>query len=181
MSSGPTAPRLLPVDELNCLPASALGEALRPLFEAADPLAERLAPRRPFASYDELLEHAAEVVASLPEPLQVAVVNAHPRIGAPPDLLRRESLVSYREQGYDREAGADEAQLRQLARDLDELNRAYETRFGFRFVVFVNRRPRLEILKVLEQRLPNPREQELATALRDMLAIARDRLVSMRA
>ena len=60
-----------------------------------------------------------------------------------------------------------------------ELNRAYEERFGFRFVVFVNRRPKSAILEVLRERLGNPRSRELRTALDEMLAIARDRLQSM--
>ena len=34
----------------------------------------------------------------------------------------------------------------------DSLNAEYEERFGFRFVVFVNRRPKSEILDVLRER-----------------------------
>ena len=37
--------------------------------------------------------------------------------------------------------------------ELAELNKTYEEKFGFRFVVFVNRRPRAEILPVLRERL----------------------------
>ena len=33
--------------------------------------------------------------------------------------------------------------------ELDRLNAEYEQRFGFRFVVFVNRRSKAEILEVL--------------------------------
>ena len=45
--------------------------------------------------------------------------------------------------------------------ELAELNRAYEERFGFRFVVFVAGRPRREIVPVLRERLERTREQEL--------------------
>jgi len=67
--------------------------------------------------------------------------------------------------------GDDPAVLAELA----ELNRAYEERFGFRFVVFVNRRSRAEILPVLRERLGRTREQELETGLDELVAIAEDR------
>ena len=54
------------------------------------------------------------------------------------------------EQGTD----DDPAVLAELA----ELNGAYEERFGFRFVVFVNRRPRREIVPILRERLERTRE-----------------------
>ena len=65
----------------------------------------------------------------------------------------------------------DPAVLSELAR----LNQAYEDRFGFRFVVFVKSRPRSEILRVLQQRLNRTRDQELSTAINDLVSIAEDR------
>ena len=59
--------------------------------------------------------------------------------------------------------------------DLVYLNQVYEEKFGFRFVVFVDRRPKAEILEVLRRRLERTREEELETALTELVAIARDR------
>ena len=59
--------------------------------------------------------------------------------------------------------------------ELAELNRRYEERFGFRFVVFVNRRPKAEIVPILRERLERTRDEELDTALTELVAIARDR------
>ena len=59
--------------------------------------------------------------------------------------------------------------------ELAELNRAYEARFGFRFVVFVNGRPRREIVPVLQERLDRTRDMELETAMAELVAIATDR------
>jgi 2-oxo-4-hydroxy-4-carboxy--5-ureidoimidazoline (OHCU) decarboxylase len=159
-------PRLVPIEQLNRLPLAEFGPALRPLFEASAPLAAALCRRRPFASYDELLARAAEVVRGLSDAERVEVVNGHPRLGESRDNLRRVSVLSDREQGAD-----DAADAR-----LMELNRAYEARFGFRCVVFVNRRPKAELVPVIEARLGNPRAQELDTAIGEMLAIAADRL-----
>ena len=62
-----------------------------------------------------------------------------------------------------------------IVTELAYLNQVYEEKFGFRFVVFVNRRPKTEILEVLRGRLERSREEELETALRELVAIARDR------
>ena len=62
-----------------------------------------------------------------------------------------------------------------MLRELAELNDAYERRFGFRFVVFVNGRAKAELLPVLRARLGRTREEELATGISEYMAIARDR------
>ena len=77
------------------------------------------------------------------------------------------SARSRAEQGTD----DDPAVLAELA----ELNRAYEERFGFRFVVFVNGRPRREIVPILRERLERTREQELETGVDELVQIAIDR------
>jgi OHCU decarboxylase len=179
MSAEPTPPRLVPIDELNHLPPERFAAAVKPLFEAAPPLAARLFAARPYRSYEELLDRAEAIVAALPPDEQLAVVNAHPRIGESADAVRRTSALSYREQGYDAEAGLDPDEVGRVYRELAGLNAAYEARFGFRFVVFVNRRPKSAILEVLKERLERPRDQELSEALAAMLAIARDRLGSL--
>ena len=98
----------------------------------------------------------AEVVAAaLPDDDKVAALNTHPRIGE-----------RSREQH-----GEDRAVLEELQR----LNDQYEQRFGFKFVVFVNRRPRSALVPVLRERLQRSRDEELETGLRELVAIARDR------
>ncbi len=179
MTIAPT-PRLLPIEELNRLERAAFVRALTPLFEAADPLADRVFAGRPYASYEALLDRAEAVVADLPPDERVAVVNAHPRIGESAQAVRATSALSYAEQGYDAEGGVDRAELERLYATLAELNRQYEAQNGFRFVVFVNRRPKSAIADVLRERLANGREQELTTALGEMLTIARDRLRTLR-
>jgi OHCU decarboxylase len=175
VTAAPT-PRLLPIEELNRLPIDGFVEALRPLFEAAGPLGERLAAERPYASYEALLAHADALVDALSPEEQVVVVNAHPRIGESAAVVRQTSALSYREQGYDAEAGLAPEEVERVYADLARLNAEYEARHGFRFVVFVNGRPKAAILEVLRERIGRPRDQELGTALHEMLAIARDRL-----
>ena len=138
------------------LPRQLTADELAELFEGRTTLVERLAER------EDPLRSADEVIAELSEEEKLESLNAHPAIGA-----RRLSARSAAEQGAD----ADPETLAELGR----LNREYEERFGFRFVVFVNRRPRSEIVPILRERLRRTREQELDTALGELVAIARDR------
>lgn len=167
---------LLPIAELNALPPPKLAHALRPLLEADGPLADALAQHRPYQSYQQLLDRAATLLASFTDAERKAVVNAHPRIGEAAHIVRETSISSFREQGYHQEASLDREALAHVYTRLAELNRAYEARFGFRFVVFVNGRPKSALIEVLQRRLENSREQELETAAKEVVAIARDRL-----
>ena len=90
-------------------------------------------------------------------------IDAHPAIGRRAGLSARSAA----------EQGADDDPA--VLAELDRLNRAYEERHGFRFVVFVNRRPKAEILEVLRARLERPTDAELETALGELVAIAVDR------
>ena len=138
------------------------------LFEHAGPLLDQLRAEEPFPSGAAILARARAIVKELSEAEQIAVINAHPRIGERPD---RVSALSFKEQGYDRDTTPPEV-LKRLA----TLNEAYEQKFGFRFVVFVNRRSKEAIVPILEARLRGSREEERRTALREILAIAEDRL-----
>jgi 2-oxo-4-hydroxy-4-carboxy--5-ureidoimidazoline (OHCU) decarboxylase len=153
-----------PIEQLNTLSEEEFAEALKPLFEAAHPLATALYDRRPFPSYEVLIDTAEALALAMPLAQQVDLLAAHPRIGAPPETLSRASLNEQGSQGLESEFAA--------------LNEVYESRFGFRFVVFVNKRPRSEILNVLRQRLTRTQDDELRTALHALFSIARDRLHS---
>jgi 2-oxo-4-hydroxy-4-carboxy--5-ureidoimidazoline (OHCU) decarboxylase len=143
------------------------GGRIAAAFERAPLLVEGLtAAARDGDDADAILRTARAIIASLGERERVAILDAHPRIGAPRATL---SPLSRGEQGRD----ADAATLGELAR----LNGDYERRFGFRFVVFVNGRPLRDIASVLRERVRRSREEELATGLEEFLAIARDRLV----
>jgi len=157
-----------PIGSLDQLSRDEFAESIRPLFEAAAPLATALYARRPFASYAGLIDAAESLARSMTFDDQAAVLAAHPRIGANATSL---STLSAREQGSD-----DSPWVYQ---QLTELNDAYEARFGFRFVVFVNKRPKSAIVEVLKKRLGNSRAEELDTGLRDMFLIARDRYAAL--
>ena len=163
--------------ELDQLPARRFVETLTPLFEGAPGFLWRLAGARPYGSWPALFDRARSIAHSLPEPLQVELVDAHPRLGAPPESV---SAMSFREQGYDREAAAslaDEAARERdlVASELDRLNHEYEARFGFRYCVFVAGRSRAELIPEFAAALERERDSELHRALDAVVDIAESR------
>ena len=138
------------------LPRQLSADELAELFEGRSRFVERL------AELPDPLEAAFDLVGELPEDELVEALEAHPQIGG-----KNLSERSAREQGPDSDAA--------IETELAYLNQVYEEKFGFRFVVFVNRRPKSEIADVLRARLERTREEELETAVRELVAIARDR------
>ncbi len=138
------------------LPRQLTAEQLAELFEGRTRFVELL------ATVEDPLGRARELAHDLSDAEKKDVLDAHPAIGA-----KASSARSAREQGTD-----DDPDV--LAR-LAELNGAYEEKFGFRFVVFVNGRPRREIVPVLEERLQRTRAEELATGVDELVQIAVNR------
>jgi 2-oxo-4-hydroxy-4-carboxy--5-ureidoimidazoline (OHCU) decarboxylase len=131
------------------LPRQLSAEELADLFSGRTRFVDRLARR------EHPLDIGGEVARELRDEEKVEALAAHPRIGE----------ASPEQRGDEPEVLAE----------LAELNRAYEEKFGFRFVVFVDRRPRSAILPILRERLERTREEELETGLQELVAIARDR------
>jgi 2-oxo-4-hydroxy-4-carboxy--5-ureidoimidazoline (OHCU) decarboxylase len=162
---------------LDAMPAGEFVAAVAPLFEGAPGFLWRLAAARPFGSDGMLFERARGIAHQMPEPFQVELADAHPRLGAPPASV---SAMSFREQGYDREAAAtlaDEAarDRDRVAAELDRLNDAYEARFGFRYCVSVAGRSRAELLPDMAAALERERDSELQRALDAVIDIAEAR------
>jgi 2-oxo-4-hydroxy-4-carboxy--5-ureidoimidazoline (OHCU) decarboxylase len=131
-------------------------EQLTELFEGPTRFVYALAER------EDPLGQARAILAELAAAERIEALDAHPRIGE--RVLSGRSAL---EQGSE----DDPALLRVLKR----LNTTYEEQFGFRFVVFVNNRPRAEIVPVLRERLQHEREEELAIGCDELVAIALDR------
>jgi 2-oxo-4-hydroxy-4-carboxy--5-ureidoimidazoline (OHCU) decarboxylase len=133
------------------LPRQLTAEELATLFSGRTRFVERL------ARMEHPLDVADDVARQLSDEEKTEALAAHPRIGE----------ASAEQRGGEAEVLAD----------LAELNRAYEDKFGFRFVVFVDRRPRSELVPILRERLERTREEELETGLQELVAIARDRWI----
>jgi 2-oxo-4-hydroxy-4-carboxy-5-ureidoimidazoline decarboxylase len=170
-------PGALSIDRLDACDTSEFTAAVAPLFEGAPRFLGRLAAARPFGSAAAMFATARSVAGAMPRDEQLELIDAHPRLGAPAPSV---SALSFREQGYDRDAAAGPAadgalDRARLADELDRLNAAYEARFGFRYCVFVAGRRREALLPGMLAALEADPSSELARALDAVIDIAADR------
>ena len=157
---------------------------LEALFEGAPRFLDRLVAAAPFPDETATFAAARAIAHAMPEADQVELIDAHPRLGAPPATV---SALSFSEQGYggaatgtavaaDAATAADAAMERdRVAAELDRLNAAYEARFGFRYCVFVAGRPKAALLPGMAAALEADRASELHRALDAVVDIAIDR------
>jgi 2-oxo-4-hydroxy-4-carboxy-5-ureidoimidazoline decarboxylase len=168
------------VPELDALPFDDFVVAVAPLFEGAPRYLVRLAAARPLGDVAGFEARARSVALAMPEAEQLELIDAHPRLGAPPGSVSAHSFV---EQGYDRD-GADaaaEAERTRVADALAGLNAAYEARFGFRYCVFVAGRSRADLIPEMKNALEADRASEIARAIDAVVDIAMDRYAKLSA
>ncbi len=132
-------------------------------FERAPLLAERVGEG---GDADAIIARARAVLAGMSEAERIAVLNALPRIGTSTGLSARSAAEQRASQPIDRA----------MLGALERLNVEYERSFGFRFVVFVNGRSKVDIVPVMRARMQRPRDEELRTGIEEFLSISLDRL-----
>ncbi|QBS45946.1 2-oxo-4-hydroxy-4-carboxy-5-ureidoimidazoline decarboxylase [Nocardia sp. CS682] len=148
----------------NALPANVATKALLTCCSSLG-WARALVEGRPYPSVDAVLDTADAVLAELPESEIDRALAGHPRIGERPD-----TAASAREQAG--VATAADAVRSALAAG----NRAYEARFGYRYLVCASGRSGSELLAILEDRLGNDAETERRVMRTELAKINRIRL-----
>jgi OHCU decarboxylase len=161
----------LTLDQLNALPGEDATNSLLRCCGSTE-WARRMVSRRPFRTPEDLESAADEVWRSLDGADWLEAFAAHPRIGERemPAAAAATSGWAVHEQ-----SGAREATSETLAR-LATANREYEDRFGYRFIVCATGKNASEMLVMLEQRLPNNPDVELAVAAEEQRKITQLRL-----
>ena len=172
---------LPPMDVLDHISAGIFAATMALLFEGAPRFLGRLAVARPFGSLEHLFASARQIAHAMPIAEQLELIDAHPRLGAPPASV---SAMSFEEQGYAHDAAEQAArdavqERARVAAELDRLNTAYEERFGFRYCVFVAGRARSELLAGLREALEADRLTEIYRAIDAVVDIAADRAAKL--
>ncbi|MFG6666000.1 2-oxo-4-hydroxy-4-carboxy-5-ureidoimidazoline decarboxylase [Halomonas sp. HNIBRBA4712] len=147
------------------------------VFEHSPWVAERAWERGLEAAHDDpaqLAEAMGDVLRAASTEHQIEVIRAHPDLAGKAALAGELTDSSKSEQAG---AGLDQCSPQELAR-FESLNDAYKAAFGFPFVVAVKGLDRYAIMAAFEQRLRNTPEQERATAIEQIVRIARFRLLA---
>jgi OHCU decarboxylase len=152
---------MITLQELNTLPVGTFVTFLGAVFEHSPWVAERAAEARPFNSREQLLKAMCSVVAKASPQEQLALIRAHPQLGA---RGRRRVQLTENSANEQRRAGLDACTDEEFARLL-QLNDAYMQKFSFPFILAVRGHNPDSILTSLASRLNNDVETERRTAL----------------
>jgi OHCU decarboxylase len=144
-----------------------------PFFEHSPWIAGSVWEDRPFDSLATLHAALCKVVAESSVDSQLALICAHPDLVG---KLAREGRLTSQSTGEQAAAGLNQLSSAEAA-EFDRYNTAYRERFGFPFVICARENKKNAILAAFPVRLQNNREQEIATALKEIYQIAWLRLI----
>ncbi|HEV8552899.1 MAG TPA: 2-oxo-4-hydroxy-4-carboxy-5-ureidoimidazoline decarboxylase [Casimicrobiaceae bacterium] len=163
------------LDELNARDRRGFVVALGGVFEDSPWVAEAAWPRHPFATLDALYRAMVDAVRGASEDTQLALIRAHPELAGKAAVRGQLTADSKAEQSG---AGLTQCSPQELAR-LQELNRAYNTKFGFPFIIAVKGLDRAAIIARFAERLERDRATEFEEALQQIARIAWLRLEAL--
>lgn len=160
------------IAELNAASREAFVATVGFAFENSPWIAEGAWDRRPFAGIDQLCSAMLDVVGQAPEDRRVALIRAHPDLAG---RVAREGRLTAASRSEQAMAGLDRLSSEQISR-FDRLNAAYQSRFGFPFVICAREQSVDSILNAMTERTQNERDAEIAAALTEIGKIAQLRL-----
>jgi OHCU decarboxylase len=132
-----------------------------------------VASSRPFATFAQLLDTAQQVWWQLEPGDWLEAFRSHPKIGQ----RKAETSASAQSQQWSRneQSGMQQAPA-ETAAALARLNEAYETRFGYIFIVCATGKSSEEMLAILRERIENEPDAELRIAAAEQAKITELRL-----
>lgn len=135
--------------------------------------AETMTERRPFERVEDLTQTASDVWWSLKHDDWLEAFRSHPKIGekkAAETISTQSQQWSGQEQSGMRNAGDDTIET------LAQLNREYEQKFGYIFIICATGKSADEMLALLRQRIGNDPDTELPIAAAEQAKITELRL-----
>ena len=138
--------------------------------------AREMVAGRPFLSLPQLLDSAGQIWWSLEAGDWLEAFHSHPKIGE--KKAASEVAAEAQRWSEDEQSGIRNS-AQETINDLAKLNRVYEEKFGYIFIVCASGKSSEEMLAILRERLENSQEKELQTAVAEQAKITRLRLVKL--
>lgn len=156
------------LDQLNTMTEAEFIRAIGPAFEDTPSIAAQVWPQRPFASVADLHQRMVAIAQALSPAAKLALIQAHPDLGT--RVAMAEASVAEQSQ-----AGLTSLTPEEYSQ-FQTLNQQYKATFGFPFILAVAGHTKTSILENFAQRLNQPADVEIKTALQEIETIARLRL-----
>jgi 2-oxo-4-hydroxy-4-carboxy-5-ureidoimidazoline decarboxylase len=160
------------LDQLNTLPTADFIQVLGGIYEHSPWVAEAAAAQRPFASAAALADAMRAIVDGAGDAAQIKLVRAHPELAGKAAVRGELTAESTREQSG---AGLNQCSAEEFEQ-LQALNRRYNEKFGFPFILAVRGYDRAGIIGEFARRADNDPAAELQTCVNQIHRIAQFRL-----
>jgi OHCU decarboxylase len=160
---------------LEWLNASPSDEASRELLKCCGSTrwAQTMAERRPYQTIQKLLQTAKDVWWSLETSDWLEAFRSHPKIG---EKKAADTVPTQSQQWSGEEQSGVSSANQDTIDSLARLNRQYEDKFGFIFIVCATGKSAGEMLDILRTRLDNEIDAELPIAAAEQMKITELRL-----
>jgi OHCU decarboxylase len=135
--------------------------------------AEQTAAQLPYKNLDELIAASNRVWWSLEPHCWLEAFRSHPKIGE--KKAAAETTKQSQQWSADEQSGVSHSAQQTLS-DLAALNREYEKKFGYIFIVCATGKTSAEMLAILRERLHNDPQTELRIAAGEQAKITELRL-----
>ena len=157
---------------LNSLPAE---DAARELLQCCGSKrwATQTAGARPYADLLDLVERANEIWWSLDRDDWLEAFRSHPRIG---EKKSADTVTARAQQWSSNEQAGVNTAAAETTNALGELNREYEAKFGYIFIICATGKTSGEILAALRERIEHDAAEELPIAAAEQSKITELRL-----
>ena len=160
------------LSDLNRMDQASFVATLGGVFEHSPWVAERTFGERPFPSVGALHAAMMDAVARAQPSEQLALLRAHPELAGKAAIRGELTADSTKEQSG---AGLTQCSAEEFS-TLTELNRRYNAKFGFPFILAVKGYDRAGILREFARRVESDRDTEFAECLAQVSKITRFRL-----
>ncbi|MGG4609699.1 2-oxo-4-hydroxy-4-carboxy-5-ureidoimidazoline decarboxylase [Providencia sp. Me31A] len=168
-----TANPIYNIDEINKMSAENYEKAFSNIFEDTTwPIVESAA-KRPFSGFVNMYMNIIDVVEKSSEEKQLELIKSHPQLAC--KNLRNDNAAAL-SQGEQSGAGLNECTDKE-AKELAKLNKEYNEKFGFPFLLAVKKATKQQIFSALKTRINNTRDQEFKIALQQEYKIVLFRLL----
>jgi 2-oxo-4-hydroxy-4-carboxy-5-ureidoimidazoline decarboxylase len=160
------------LEELNKLPTE---EAVTEFTRCcgASHWVTKMVESRPFASEDELYEVAKTAWFGLTRVEWLEAFSHHPKIG---DISSLEEKYGNTKEWAGEEQGGVASAHKETLEKLARLNKTYEKRYGYIFIVMATGKSAAEMLEIIELRMKNNPYDEIKIAASEQNRITRLRL-----
>ena len=163
------------LEELNSVPEAEAARSLEACCGSSKWVEEML-ERRPFASVDDLLLASNSVWAETDRDDWLEAFSHHPRIGDQAPSPLQGDVAARWSSGEQQSVSSASTTVQE---QLEEVNRAYEERFGHIYIVCATGKSAAEMLEIANGRMTNDPDVEIRVAAEEQRKITQLRLLKL--